>query len=134
MSVPESAGDSEPDREVFDQDELLASIHGDRDLLEQFIQLFLRDFPPKIQQLRAAVPTEELTQNDSGNVPNPARLRDAAHKILGSARTMRLHRLARAAGDLQQLVDSGEFVDHQLTSGVKRIVDEYHAVVAVLRR
>lgn len=134
MTVPDAAGHSNPNREVFDRDELLASIHGDHDLLEQFIQLFLRDFPAKIQLLRVAAAMEQLSPEDTRRDPNPMKLRDAAHKILGSAKTMRLHRLARSAGDLQGLVDSGKFVDHQLISGVNRIVDEYDTVVAVLKR
>ncbi|MFO8043762.1 MAG: Hpt domain-containing protein [Alkalispirochaeta sp.] len=115
--------------EIFDRQELLRSIHGDHELLEQFIRLFHTDFPAKIQALRAALPTEDGA--DSGK---SATLRTAAHKILGSARTMRLKRLAVAAEDLQRTIDTGTYAVEDVTAAAHRVIEEYHRVVELLSR
>lgn len=131
--TPDGTGPTDDTSQIFDRDELLASIHGDYDLLQQFIELFLRDFPRKIERLRAAAPAAPRPSEINGAL-DAAALREAAHKILGSARTMRLHRLAAAAEALQQLIDSHTYQPGDLTAGVARVEDEFHRVVAVLKR
>lgn len=125
MSISNSRSNSRDDSndtsQIFDREELLASIHGDRELLEQFIQLFHTDFPPKIELLRSAAGDAQA-------------LRNGAHKILGSAKTMRLKRLATAAQDLQHLIDSESYQPTELTAAADRVIDEYHRVVTLLTR
>lgn len=115
--------------DIFDRQELLLSIHGDHELLEQFIHLFHTDFPSKIEALRAALPAE----NGSSSTDVTA-LRTAAHKILGSSRTLRLKRLAAAAEDLQRTIDTGTYAIEDVTAGVRRVIEEYHRVVELLNR
>ncbi|MFW5693669.1 MAG: Hpt domain-containing protein [Alkalispirochaeta sp.] len=121
--------DDSPDRNIFDRTALLQSIHGDHELLTQFIELFLKDFPDKMAALHAATPAADGTEPG-----DRAALRNAAHKILGSARTMRLNRLADAALDLQRLVDTEPHHLEQLAAGSARVTAEYERVVAILRR
>lgn len=111
--------ESDADAQVFDRAALLDSIHGDHELLQQFIDLFLQDFPDKIEALRTA---------------NPQTLGNAAHKVLGSARTMRLHRLAAAAWELQQMAEKTSSRPEDLADGVERVNQEYQRVVAILKR
>lgn len=115
--------------DIFDQQELLSSIHGDHELLEQFIHLFHTDFPSKIEALRASLPAEN--GSSAGDV---TALRTAAHKILGSSRTMRLKRLATAAEELQRSIDSGTYVIEDVTAGARRVIEEYYRVAELLRR
>ncbi|MEX2444765.1 MAG: Hpt domain-containing protein [Alkalispirochaeta sp.] len=129
MSASDSPDNSDATSEIFDRADLLSSIHGDTELLEQFIQLFLQEFPHKIQILRDAAPAEGGTPPEDASA-----LRDAAHRILGSSRTMRLHRLARAAYDLQRVIDSGTYQAADLTDGTARIIDEYQDAAALLKR
>ncbi len=115
--------------DIFDQQELLSSIHGDHELLKQFIHLFHTDFPAKIEALHAAIPAEDRA--DLGDLSS---LRTAAHKILGSARTMRLKRLATAAEELQRSIDSGTYALEDVTAGARRVIEEYHRVAELLSR
>jgi PAS domain S-box-containing protein len=78
----------------FDRTGLLGSIHGDERLLAEFEALFRREFPGKLAELRAAAahPDAEVRREET---------RAGAHRISGTARTMRMPRLARAATALE---------------------------------
>ncbi|MFW5827141.1 MAG: Hpt domain-containing protein [Alkalispirochaeta sp.] len=121
--------ESDEDAQVFDRSALLDSLRGDHELLQQFIDLFLRDFPGKIETLREAAPNEDGTGTANTEV-----LRIAAHKVLGSARTMRLHRLAAAALALEQLAEAPSYRPKDLAAGAERVHREYQRVAAILQR
>jgi len=82
--------------EVFDEAELLETVQGDRELLNELGQLFLADAPGQVDAVRDAI-----VRSDA-----PA-LRFAAHALKGSASTLTARRVAQQAFALETMGATG---------------------------
>jgi HPt (histidine-containing phosphotransfer) domain-containing protein len=72
-TVKVEKGLSRLQEEVFDREQLLASVEGDGELLQDIIDLFLAETPKKLAKIQNAI-----TEKDAG------RLQRAAHELKGS--------------------------------------------------
>jgi CheY-like chemotaxis protein len=86
----------------FDQEELLALVENDRELLHELMAIFKEEFPRQLQALREAV--------ESGNGVHVAA---AAHALKGMLLNLAANRAATAVGRLEQLGRSGEASEFQ---------------------
>jgi two-component system, sensor histidine kinase and response regulator len=77
---------------TFDEERLLHTVEGDRELMGELTGLFLDDAPTQIAAIRAAVA--------ANNAPD---LRAAAHALKGAAATLAAGRVAAAAHELELL-------------------------------
>jgi two-component system, sensor histidine kinase and response regulator len=77
---------------TFDEERLLQTVEGDRELMGELTGLFLDDAPTHIAAIRAAVA--------ANNAPD---LRAAAHALKGAAATLAAGRVSAAAQELELL-------------------------------
>ncbi len=85
-----------PDHAVFDLDEALGRVDGDRELLAEIAGLFLADATPMLDAVRTA-----LAAGD------PERMGRAAHRLKGSVLTFGAARASGAAQAIEELGRSG---------------------------
>lgn len=87
----------EEDAPVLDWDAALRRMDGDRELLQELINIFLAELPERITQIREAVTTRDA----------PA-LRHAAHAIKGTVSTFSANHAFAAAQALERMGDDGD--------------------------
>jgi PAS domain S-box-containing protein len=81
----------------FDEQELLARVDNDRELLNELLKIFREEFPRQLQTLREAV--------ESGN---GERVAASAHTLKGMLLNLAASQAAASAGRLEQLGRTGE--------------------------
>lgn len=120
-SIPTDRGDPLP----FDREGLLASIDGDTRLLAEFVALFQQEFPGKLAELRetAANPTSDCQREEA---------RSAAHRISGTARTMRMPRLAHAARQLETAMGDSQTEPARVAALLAEVENAYAEVLPCL--
>jgi len=91
------AGSGQP---LFDEDAALAHAGGDRRLLKEVVAVFRSSRPASLRRITTAI-----RRQDAGA------LREAAHAIKGSLATVGSAGGRAAAAELEQLADTGQFVE-----------------------
>ncbi len=76
----------ENEADIFNQDELLNRTGGDKELLEELLNLFLKNFPDQLQALKQALQYNDIEQ-----------IAHQAHTIKGSSANMGAYALKNAA-------------------------------------
>jgi HPt (histidine-containing phosphotransfer) domain-containing protein len=103
--------------EVFDEAELLQTVEGDRELLEELGRLFLADAPLQVEAVRDAIKRSDATA-----------LRFAAHALKGSAATLTARNVAKQASALEAMGKNGSL------DGAAVALQGLEAAVAELRQ
>ncbi len=85
-----------PDPESLDMEVLLGRVDGDRELLQEIIEVYLEEYPRMLQEIRDAV-----GQSDS------ERLRIAAHTLKGAVANFGAKAAVQAAQELETMGKSG---------------------------
>lgn len=78
---------------VFDREDLLDTVDGDMEILEQLVEMFLNVVPGQMENIRAAL--------GQGDFPGAQR---EAHKLKGTAANMRASSLHTAFAGLEEAV------------------------------
>ena len=80
-----------PDSEVFDREDLLKNLDGDRDCLAELVSLFIGDMSVQVDALRGILGTGE-----------PCDVEAQAHKLKGAASNIRARSISRLFADIEQ--------------------------------
>ena len=83
--------------EVFDEQQLLAVVQGDRTLAAELAQIFLEELQPRMLEMREAIRTKDAN-----------RLQSVAHALKGSSGSVSAPRVAAGAGSLEALARTGQ--------------------------
>lgn len=82
---------------VFDYDDFLERMDGDRELLREVIEIFLEDAPAQLSALQ-----------DACRLADPAAMEKAAHTLKGAAANISAKALQQLSGTMQELIRKGQ--------------------------
>ncbi len=88
---------SASDEEILDPDAILARVEGDLELLQEIVDLFLKDSVQLMSEIRESVMTRD-----------PESLRLAAHRLKGSVGNFSAKKTYQAALRLEMMADKGD--------------------------
>ena len=92
MRADEGASDTRLGGYILDEDELFAHVDGDKELLDELIDLFQEDYPVLLSQLHDAIQQRDW-----------ATMRDAAHAIKGSVANFAANTAVETAQKLEKM-------------------------------
>jgi len=105
---------------VFDYDDFMERMDGDRDLLKEVIEIFLEDAPSLMEALRLAI--------RGGNKDAMER---AAHTLKGAAANISAKGLHRLSSNMQEMIKKGEVAHIEYLLG--KMETHYETLDRVLR-
>lgn len=108
------------DKDVFDLDAALGRMEGDRELLEDMIEIFLGDYPNQVNEIRTAI------ANDDGE-----NLTNAAHALKGSVGNFAAKNLFEIALSLEK--DARNLKKDKWSPGLNNLETEFTKLEAALK-
>ena len=124
VPMSEMAGASAPSGAVFDQHATLARVQGDREILQEVVQLFCAETPELLAAMRAAI-----TRGDS------QALQRAAHALKGTVRSFGAQAAGDAALRLEVMGRSGDLTHAALAgAALEQAVADLERALAVFRQ
>jgi two-component system, sensor histidine kinase and response regulator len=94
--------------EAIDLKEVLERVQDDRDLLLELLDIFLTDCPPKIEAMKRAVGSKDLTQ-----------LRDLSHSLKGASGNISAKKMYAAFLKIEQMAKNNDL--NQIETLLKEI-------------
>lgn len=89
---------SQDTKDVFSKEETLASVDGDRELLQEVVGMFIQEYPSSVAAIRKAIDEQNAHSLDR-----------AAHTLKGMAGNFGAHIVVEAALKLEMMGKSGQF-------------------------
>ncbi len=104
---------------AFDEASLLARLGGDHELAREVVEIFIKDAPQQIAELRKTIGTD------------PAQFKRAAHKLKGGANSISAGVIGRTALALEKAAESGNDAEIvELMGALGRDLEDFREAVA----
>ena len=95
-----TTGRGVPDSEVFDREDLLKTLNGDKASLAELVNMFIDEMPVQVDGLRSVFGNGQAREVEA-----------RAHKLKGTAANMRARSLSRLFADIEKAASQGEDLD-----------------------
>jgi two-component system, sensor histidine kinase and response regulator len=123
VPMPETACGSTPDGTVFDQQATLARVKGDREMLQEIVQLFFAEAPELLARIQTAI------AHGDGRA-----LERAAHSLKGTVMSFGAQTAGDAALRLEAMGRGGDFTQAAMAyAELEREVAQLGNALAVFR-